>query len=212
MVYISSGAYTAACQSYALALENQRNFCGDVSGEIQDTVDALNNCVFPCNYAMSNSANALASLDEANLGNYIELCNTYVNYLTQQIEFCGDEDGSIQALIDARDCGDDDEDGIPNVYEDFNGDGELNELDDPDGDGIPNYLDNDDDGDGVLTIEEAKDENGIPIDSDGDGLVDYLDRDDDNDVYLPYMKLHKGILMVMEHQIILMMMMMAIVY
>jgi len=56
-------------------------------------------------------------------------------------------------------------------------------------DGIPNYLDNDDDNDGILTINEQPDDNGNhepedAVDSDGDGIPDYLDDTfdvDDND-------------------------------
>ena len=49
-------------------------------------------------------------------------------------------------------------------------------IDDTDGNGIPNYLDNDDDGDGVLTIDEYDvNADGVADDSDGDGTPDYLD-------------------------------------
>ena len=50
---------------------------------------------------------------------------------------------------------------------------------DTDGDGIFNYLDTDDDGDGILTIEEAL--SGGLLDTDEDGIPNYLDMDDDND-------------------------------
>mgnify|MGYP002352631820 FL=1 len=60
------------------------------------------------------------------------------------------------------------------------------ESGDFDGDGIANYLDADDDGDGVLTMDEYPDSdfNSLPndgFDSDQDGYPDYLDIDDDND-------------------------------
>ncbi|HNW51807.1 MAG TPA: gliding motility-associated C-terminal domain-containing protein, partial [Prolixibacteraceae bacterium] len=57
---------------------------------------------------------------------------------------------------------------------------------DTDGDGIPNYLDTDDDGDGVLTIDEDVDHNGTSLndDTDGDGRKNYLDNDDDGDEVL----------------------------
>ncbi len=59
-------------------------------------------------------------------------------------------------------------------------------LPDSDGDTVPDVLDDDDDGDGVLTVDEAPDDddNGLPDDardSDGDGTPDYLDPDDDDD-------------------------------
>lgn len=79
----------------------------------------------------------------------------------------------------------DDNDGIPALLEDINGNGNLDD-DDSDGDGIPNYLDADDDGDNVLTKDENPDPNGDGIfddaqDTDGDGIPDYLDDDDDGD-------------------------------
>ena len=67
---------------------------------------------------------------------------------------------------------------------------------DSDGDGLPNHLDNNDDGDGVPTINECPggvncpdtDGDSVPDylehnmqDTDGDNLPDYLDTDDDGD-------------------------------
>ncbi len=80
----------------------------------------------------------------------------------------------------------DDNDGVPAELEDVNGDGVLTIDDDTDKDGIPNYLDVDDDGDNVLTEDENPDPNGDGIlddaqDTDGDGTPDYLDPDDDGD-------------------------------
>lgn len=81
---------------------------------------------------------------------------------------------------------DHDQDGIPSFMEDLNNNGRVNDNsegndigDDTDGDGLPNYLDRDDDGDGVLTINEIiiNDEDGtieFP-DSNGNGIPDYLD-------------------------------------
>lgn len=79
----------------------------------------------------------------------------------------------------------DDNDGIPAHLEDINGNGDLTD-DDTDGDGIPNYLDEDDDGDNILTKNEKPDPNGDgdfsdAQDTDGDGIPDYLDNDDDGD-------------------------------
>ncbi|MDO5989784.1 hypothetical protein Q4Q39_20470 [Flavivirga amylovorans] len=61
---------------------------------------------------------------------------------------------------------DHDNDGIPSYLEDLNGDGEytLNSSadadardgDDTDGNGVPDYFDNDDDGDGIATINEIE--------------------------------------------------------
>lgn len=178
--FVDTSDFSTTCTAYRDALQTQRDFCGDVDNTIQNTINALGSCVLPCNLAERNRNNAQTLFESANIGNYIALCNQYEFYLQQQIVFCGDADGSIQATIDALNCADSDNDGVADVFEDFNGDGDL-DNDDIDGDGTPNYLDNDDDGDGVLTADEAKDANGIPVDTDGDGDVDYLDNDDDGD-------------------------------
>jgi len=87
------------------------------------------------------------------------------------------------------DCTDDtDGDGIIDVDEDLNGNGNL-EDDDTDEDGTPNFQDPDDDGDTVLTIDEIA---GIGagfttpafIDTDENGVQNYLDNDDDGDLVL----------------------------
>lgn len=80
---------------------------------------------------------------------------------------------------------DDDQDDIPSLLEDINGNGDL-EDDDTDGDGIPNYLDEDDDGDNVPTKDENPDPDGNgdladAQNTDGTDNPDYLDTDDDND-------------------------------
>jgi hypothetical protein len=79
----------------------------------------------------------------------------------------------------------DDNDGIPAELEDINGNGNLDD-DDTDGDGVPNYLDQDDDGDNVLTVDEhpnytAADGLTNAQNTDGDDKADYLDPDDDGD-------------------------------
>ncbi len=72
-----------------------------------------------------------------------------------------------------------DNDGIPSILEDLNNDGNLNN-DDTDGDGLVDHLDNDDDNDGVLTIDEIEidGEGNVTFpDSDGDNIPDYQDPD-----------------------------------
>ncbi|MGC1516756.1 MAG: Ig-like domain-containing protein, partial [Maribacter sp.] len=105
---------------------------------------------------------------------------------------------------------DDDDDGILDVVEDLNEDGDNDPATNPtdtDGDGIPNYLDIDADGDGLLDNYEAQrtisfvafsgvDANGnglddayegsygfgiVPINSDRAALPDYIDPDSDID-------------------------------
>lgn len=178
--FINSVEFEAACNAYSQALMTQRDYCGDIDGTIQSSINALGNCQITCAQAISNRTEAESQYNSATIGNFSEKCAQYVLYLQEQIQFCGDSNGSIQAQLDSIDCNDDDGDGVPNAFEDFNGDGDLTN-DDTDLDGTPNYLDNDDDGDGVLTANEAVDANGNPIDTDGDGDVNYLDSDDDGD-------------------------------
>lgn len=178
--FISSDVFETACNAYIAALNEQRNFCGDLEGDIQDMIDALGDCQLSCENAIANKAEAESQYNTSTIGNFNERCAQYQLYLAEQIEFCGDEDGSIQAEIDALDCGDNDGDGVPNVFEDFNGDGVFD--DDTDLDGTPNIDDADDDGDGVPTsVELQLDADGNPMDTDGDGDADYLDTDDDGD-------------------------------
>ena len=74
---------------------------------------------------------------------------------------------------------DHDYDGVNSIDEDLNGD-HVFVNDDTDEDNIPNYRDSDDDGDGVLTIDEYDaNDDGIIDDTDGDGIPDYLDNDNE---------------------------------
>ncbi len=74
---------------------------------------------------------------------------------------------------------DHDNDGVPSILEDVDGDGDAR-FDDTDNDNIPNYLDTDDDNDGVLTIDEGG-EDGDPTndfnDPNNPTLPDYLNPD-----------------------------------
>lgn len=181
--FIDSVIFETACNAYSEALVLQQNYCGDVDGSIQDIIDSLD-CAFSCDMATANANEASSQFNTITAQTYITLCEQYAFYLQEQIQFCGDEDGSIQAIIDDLDCGDEDGDTLPNVYENTNNDtdGDLDD-DDTDGDGVPDYLDSDDDGDGVPTADELLlDMNaGNPADTDGDGMLNYLDLDDDND-------------------------------
>lgn len=81
-------------------------------------------------------------------------------------------------LYDIVEDTDHDNDSIPSILEDLDGDGDVSN-DDTDGDLLPNYLDLDDDGDGVNSIDEDANGDGdiTNDDTDGDGVPDYLDPD-----------------------------------
>ncbi len=179
--FFDSATYETACAAYVDALINKRNYCGDLDGSIQALIDGLGDCTYTCEFANANAIEAEMQFTTSTMGNYIANCNQYALYLQEQITYCGDTDGSIQAIIDGLDCGDQDNDGVPNVYEDFNGDGDLTN-DDTDMDLNPDYVDDDDDDDGVRTDAEVMfDADGNPADTDGDGTPDYFDTDDDGD-------------------------------
>ena len=178
---IDKDAFATTCAVYKEALENQRQYCGDISGNLQIIINNLGDCKLSCAQAVSNRNFAQVQFEAATIGTHISLCTNYIIFLEEQKEFCGDADGTVQATIDGLDCNDDDGDGVPNLYEDTNDDGDY-DNDDTDNDGTPNYLDDDDDGDGILTSAETMfDADGNPADTDGDIAANYLDVDDDGD-------------------------------
>ncbi|WP_445747465.1 FKBP-type peptidyl-prolyl cis-trans isomerase [Polaribacter sp.] len=82
-------------------------------------------------------------------------------------------------LLDFVEDTDQDNDNVPSIKEDIDGDDDVNN-DDTDKDGLPNFLDTDDDGDGVLTKNEDRNGNGDPTDDKNDpnnpDLPDYLNK------------------------------------
>ncbi|MEM9680468.1 MAG: FKBP-type peptidyl-prolyl cis-trans isomerase [Bacteroidota bacterium] len=69
-------------------------------------------------------------------------------------------------------------DTVPSYLEDLNGNGDVFD-DDTDGDDFANYIDGDDDGDGVLTINEDIDGDGDPTNDIGmNGIPKYLDPEE----------------------------------
>jgi FKBP-type peptidyl-prolyl cis-trans isomerase FkpA len=75
---------------------------------------------------------------------------------------------------------DHDNDGIPSINEDIDGNDDPRD-DDTDADGIPNFFDLDDDGDGTLTVNEDANGDGNPAndfnDPNNPTLADYLNPD-----------------------------------
>ncbi len=102
--------------------------------------------------------------------------------------------GAIKPVVlSVVDCTiDADNDSVATADEDVNLDSNL-ANDDADFDGIPNYLDNDDDGDLILTNVEyvfGRSAQGSLslLDSDGDNIPNYLDNDDDGDGLLSFLE------------------------
>lgn len=105
-------------------------------------------------YASSNVQNQSNALVDTNLFFYVNL-----------LDFVKDTDH--------------DNDNVPTIKEDLDGDGNPNN-DDTDGDGIPDFFDTDDDGDGVLTKNEDANKDGDPTNDFSDPtkptVPDYLNK------------------------------------
>ncbi|MDI1318486.1 T9SS type A sorting domain-containing protein [Flavobacterium sp.] len=121
------------------------------------------------------------------------ILNNYTNLSNPQTIYAA-SDGIIRPIVlSVVDCTIDfDNDTVATSSEDINSDTNL-ANNDTDADGIPNYLDNDDDGDLVLTNVEyvfARTNNPISadalLDTDNDGILNYLDNDDDGDGLLTW--------------------------
>lgn len=105
------------------------------------------------------------------------------------------ESGAVARFVSTYE--DDDNDGIPSVFEGRGtqaADGSYPDAIDTDGDGLANYIDEDDDNDNILTINEGSDPDGDGDPSDAlntdmeaeitngsEILPNYLDNDDDGD-------------------------------
>ncbi|MDT0557648.1 hypothetical protein RM697_03265 [Ichthyenterobacterium sp. W332] len=110
---IDEGNYQQLCIAYKEALEAQILACGDPDGSIQQGIDALGDCTDPSTFTDCEAAENAANLAEINFSNanddnYETLCVIYRSALEEQIFECGDEDGSLQAMIDELgDCSND---------------------------------------------------------------------------------------------------------
>ncbi|HEU0137622.1 MAG TPA: T9SS type A sorting domain-containing protein [Flavobacterium sp.] len=113
---------------------------------------------------------------------------SYTNALANAEKIYANVNGVVKTIfLKVVDCTNDfDGDTVDNSTEDLDGDSNL-ANDDTDSDGIPDFIDNDDDGDLVLTNEEyvftdrnAQSPNAY-LDTDNDGILNYLDNDDDGD-------------------------------
>jgi hypothetical protein len=123
---------------------------------------------------------------------------SYVNTSNPQTIYAAGLGIVKNVVLSVIDCGVDyDNDTVSTSSEDINLDTNL-ANDDSDADGIPNYLDNDDDGDLVLTNVEyvfnrtnGQSVNSI-LDTDSDGIPNYLDNDDDGDGVLTFQEDYNG--------------------
>jgi len=89
-----------------------------------------------------------------------------------------DDDVDGDAILNESDL-DDDNDGVPDLEDDYKYD--PLKAGDLDGDGIDDITDEDDDGDGIQDVDELS---ANLRDTDNDGEINYTDTDDDNDTIL----------------------------
>lgn len=116
----------------------------------------------------------------------------YTNISNPQTLYASGNGVIKQVVLNAVDCSiDNDNDTVSTDLEDINGDTNL-VNDDTDADGVPNYLDNDDDGDMILTNLEyvfpRSNALTASLDTDSDGIPNYLDSDDDGDGILTFLE------------------------
>ncbi len=131
-----------------------------------------------------------ASLDDMQLNNPIANTSAYMNVSNPQTIYASGLGMVKPITLSVIDCAvDADTDGVASADEDINADTNL-ANDDTDLDGLPNYLDNDDDGDMILTnLEYVFNKNvATLLDTDNDGLPNYLDSDDDGDGVLTFLE------------------------
>lgn len=153
-------------------------------------------------FNLSVAANDLAPANPSSITFYTSLADaqadtnpisnlgTYTNVSSPQALFAKGNGVIKNVVLNVINCAiDADNDGVPSATEDVNNDTNL-ANDDTDFDGIPNYLDNDDDGDLVLTnVEYVFNKNvAVLLDTDHDGIPNYLDKDDDGDGSLTFLE------------------------
>ncbi len=96
--------FSLLCQVYKETLQDQIEACGDATGDLQALISSLGNCVLEddvCGVAQQNTLNASVAFENAANADYESLCNAYRDALLDEIEACGDVDGSLQSEIDS---------------------------------------------------------------------------------------------------------------
>ena len=156
----------------------------DADGIVTFNLQVAQNDLFAANPTLvtfySNETDAISQTNAITNLNYT---NTTANLETLYANVNGEVKSIILRVID---CANDyDLDSVDTANEDLNADTNL-ANDDTDLDGIPNFIDNDDDGDMILTDVEyvfARSASSamVILDTDNDGIPNYLDADDDGD-------------------------------
>ena len=95
--------FNQLCVAYKNALQSQIAACGDSTGSLQTSIDSLaceETQPTDCETATSAVTSAQATFENATDETYTVFCMAYKAALESKIEHCGDEDSSIQAIVD----------------------------------------------------------------------------------------------------------------
>ncbi len=135
-----------------------------------------------------------ALYEDAALTMPITNTSAYINTSNPQTIYAAGNGVVKSVILSVVDCSVDyDNDSVATSSEDINSDTNL-ANDDTDDDGLPNYLDNDDDGDMILTnveyvfLRSNNQSINALVDTDSDSIPNYLDNDDDGDNLLTFME------------------------
>ncbi len=156
----------------------------DTDGFVNFNLQVVQNDLSPANPSLVSLYETQAdAVSKSNALTNLNYTNTTANSQT----IFDNVNGEIRNVhLQVVDCNNDyDQDSVATADEDVNGDTNL-ANDDIDLDGIPNFIDNDDDGDTVLTSVEyvfnrSTSTMNAYLDADNDGILNYLYNDDDGD-------------------------------
>jgi len=156
----------------------------DTDGFITFNLQVAQNDLYLANpLLVSFYGNELDAINQTNAFTNLNYTNISVNTETIYANVNGEVKTVILRVVDCEN--DYDLDSVATADEDLNSDTNL-ANDDTDFDGIPNFIDNDDDGDMVLTSVEyvfgrSAASSLAFLHTDTDGILNYLDNDDDED-------------------------------
>ncbi|RLJ69076.1 hypothetical protein CLV86_0469 [Lacinutrix venerupis] len=107
---VSESQYTTLCTALTNAIQGVIDTCGDPDNNLQTLLGTYGDCSEPIDPDSCEGVTIAVSVAANNYNNATEeflsqACNVYILALQDQIDVCGDADGSIQATIDALgDC------------------------------------------------------------------------------------------------------------
>lgn len=193
----NTGAWTASQEAWRFYRPNYyTNYSFVVCDNNNDGFQTFDLTVAQADLQPSNPNDVVfyeTLMNAETLSNPLPLSYFNINPFQQTVYARYNNNVIMPVILTVIDCSvDADNDTVPSTTEDVDSDTNL-ANDDTDFDGIPNYLDNDDDGDLVLTNVEyvfARTSNSLVttsiLDTDNDGTPNFLDNDDDGDGLLTF--------------------------